>query len=487
MPPKKKPGKKKGKKSSTSSKSKTPTVVDGVSTTEMTKEELEEHIIRLREELEREREERNYFQLERDKVNTFWEISKQQLEDRSAELRNKEREMEESEERHQLELKVYKQKVKHLLYEHQNNISELKAETATAIRINQEEHLKVQGLLRQDEQNLKIKLRETQLSSEDNVRTLKKEHEHEMHEIRKDFERKMEEQKKIYMKNTKELKEKLDLQRKNELHETEERKNNHINALMRSHEKSYAEMKNYYNDITLNNLALINTLKEQLEERKKNEERLERRANEIAAENRRLVEPLNKAKEENTEMKRQMANYEKDKTVLKQTKALLKTCEKEKKRTEWKYDILEQQFKHIEAERNDLYEKFVLAIQEVQQKCGLKNILLEKRLTALTETIEKKEAQLSEVLSASNLDPISMATVSRKLGDILDSKNGTIKELQYELARVCKAHNDLLLACESKLQQFGIPFQELGFRPLKTTLNTQKLGHGPAGLVSVPP
>uniref|UniRef100_A0A094ZUC6 Dynein regulatory complex subunit 4 n=1 Tax=Schistosoma haematobium TaxID=6185 RepID=A0A094ZUC6_SCHHA len=305
-----------------------------------------------------------------------------------------------------------------------------------------------------------------------------------MHEIRKDFERKMEEQKKIYMKNTKELKEKLDLQRKNELHETEERKNNHINALMRSHEKSYAEMKNYYNDITLNNLALINTLKEQLEERKKNEERLERRANEIAAENRRLVEPLNKAKEENTEMKRQMANYEKDKT---QTKALLKTCEKEKKRTEWKYDILEQQFKHIEAERNDLYEKFVLAIQEVQQKCGLKNILLEKRLTALTETIEKKEAQLSEVLSASNLDPISMATVSRKLGDILDSRNGTIKELQYELARVCKAHNDLLLACESKLQQFGIPFQELGFRPLKTTLNTQKLGHGPAGLVSVPP
>ncbi|CAH8577845.1 unnamed protein product [Heterobilharzia americana] len=475
MPPKKKPGKKKGKKSSTSSKSKTPTVVDGVSTAEMTKEELEEHIIRLREELEREREERNYFQLERDKVNTFWEISKQQLEDRSSELRNKEREMEESEERHQLELKVYKQKVKHLLYEHQNHISELKADSATAIRINQEENAQVQGLLRQDQENLKVKLRETQFSSEENVRTLKKKHENEMHEIRKDFERKMEEQKRIYVKNTKELRERLDLQRKNELHETEERKNNHINALMRSHEKSYAEMKNYYNDITLNNLALINTLKEQLEERKKNEERLERRATEIAAENRRLVEPLNKAREENNEMKRQMTNYERIRLYLK------------KKHIEWKYDILEQRFKQIETERDDLYAKFVLAIQEVQQKCGLKNILLEKRLNALTETIEKKEAQLSEVLSASNLDPIAMATVSRKLGDILDSKNGTIKELQYELARVCKAHNDLLMACEGKLQQFGIPVQELGFHPLKTTLNSQKLGQGPAGLISVPP
>ena len=83
----------------------------------------------MREELDREREERNYFQLERDKVNTFWEITKRQLDEKKAEIRNKEREMEETEERHQVEIKVYKQKVKHLLYEHQNNITELKAES----------------------------------------------------------------------------------------------------------------------------------------------------------------------------------------------------------------------------------------------------------------------------------------------------------------------------------------------------------------------
>ena len=103
--------------------------MDGISTEEMSKEQLEEHIVRLREELDREREERNYFQLERDKVTTFWEITKRQHEEKKAELRNKDREMEEAEERHQVEIKVYKQKVKHLLYEHQNNIAELKAES----------------------------------------------------------------------------------------------------------------------------------------------------------------------------------------------------------------------------------------------------------------------------------------------------------------------------------------------------------------------
>lgn len=61
---------------------------------------------RVREELDREREERNYFQLERDKIHTFWEITRRQLDEKKAELRNKDREMEEAEERHQVEIKV---------------------------------------------------------------------------------------------------------------------------------------------------------------------------------------------------------------------------------------------------------------------------------------------------------------------------------------------------------------------------------------------
>ena len=68
--------------------------------------QVEEHIGRIREELDREREERNYFQLERDKIHTFWEITRRQLEEKKAELRNKDREMEEAEERHQVEIKV---------------------------------------------------------------------------------------------------------------------------------------------------------------------------------------------------------------------------------------------------------------------------------------------------------------------------------------------------------------------------------------------
>ena len=57
------------------------------------------------------------------------------------------------------------------------------------------------------------------------------------------------------------LRDDLELRRKTELHEVEERKNTQINTLMKNHEKSFSDIKNYYNDITLNNLALINSLK----------------------------------------------------------------------------------------------------------------------------------------------------------------------------------------------------------------------------------
>ncbi|OCT82359.1 hypothetical protein XELAEV_18024885mg [Xenopus laevis] len=483
MPPKKK--KEGGKKKSAKGK-RSPAVVDGISTEEMSKEELEEHIVRLREELDREREERNYFQLERDKIHTFWEITRRQLEEKKCELRNKDREMEEAEERHQVEIKVYKQKVKHLLYEHQNNISELKAEGSVSMKLAQTDHHTQESLLRKDMRGLKVEIKEQELANEMVVKNLKMKQDEEITRLRNDFERQVREIEAKYEKKMRILRDELELRRKTEIHEIEERKNGQINTLMRNHEKAFSDIKNYYNDITLNNLALINSLKEQMEEMKKKEDRMEKEMADLQLQNRRLTEPLQKAREEVTELNRQLANYEKDKTALANTKARLKVTEKELNDLKWEHEVLEQRFLKVQTERDELYKKFTAAIHEVQQKSGFKNLLLERKLQALGDALEKKEAQLNEVLAASNLDPTALAVVTRKLEDVLDSKNGAIKDLQYELARVCKAHNDLLRTYEAKMRAFGLPADEMGFRPLESLVPGQNFGQGPAGLVSAP-
>jgi hypothetical protein len=67
-----------------------------------------------------------------------------------------------------------------------------------------------------------------------------------------------------YERKLDELKEELELRMKVEIHEIEERKNQHINDLMKNHEEAFREMKEYYNDITRENLELIRMHKEKL-------------------------------------------------------------------------------------------------------------------------------------------------------------------------------------------------------------------------------
>ncbi|XP_067245156.1 dynein regulatory complex subunit 4 isoform X6 [Chanodichthys erythropterus] len=417
MPPKR-------KSSNKSPKGKTPTVVDGLSTEEMSKEQLEEHIVRLREELDREREERNYFQLERDKIHTFWEITRRHLEENKCELRNRERELEEAEERHQVEIKVYKQKVKHLLYEQQNMLSELKAESVSSTKQLQKEHAVLENHLQKDVRNLKVYLKEQELSSENVLKSIHLKHDEEITDLRNDFARQVREIGSKYEKRMQKLRQEEDLRRKTEIHEIEERKNSHINMLMKNHEKSFRDIRNYFNDIVYKNMDFI--------------------------------------------------------TSLKRTRARLKISDRELKELKWEHEVLEQRFTKVQLERDELYMKFTKAILEVQQKTGFKNLLLECKLSALNDTLEKKEAQLSEVLSVSNLDPTTLSVVTHKLEEVLESKNHTITDLQYEVSRVCKAYNDLLKTSEAKLQEFGIRVEELGFKPLES------IGQGSAALVSAP-
>jgi len=199
---------------------------------------------------------------------------------------------------------------------------------------------------------------------------------------------------------------------------------------------------------------------------------------EIAQENKKLSEPLTRALKEVEKLRHELANYQKDKMSLQNAKSRLHVLETQLRDLTWEHEVLEQRFHHIEKERDELYEKFESTIYDVQQKSGFKNILLERKLQAINESLEKKESQLSEVIHAANLDPNLLGTVSKKLDDVLDAKNGAIKDLQYELARVTKAHNDVIRVYESKLTEFGIPVEELGFRPLVTSTGT-----GPAGLV----
>ena len=484
MPPKAKKGKKgskgekgkKGKKGEKGAKKKSSE--GGAAGAAPSDEHTAEQVAELKAELEREREERNYFQLERDKLNTFWEISKKEVGDARATIRNKERELEELEERHLVEVKVYKQKVKHLLYEHQNSLTQLKEEGQAALKLQTEEHLARESESKRTNRTLKVELKELEMAHEESIRELKGENDKNITKLRQQYEREVRDLQLKLDRMMRLLRDDLELRRKVEILEIEERKNGHINELMKRHEKSFSEIKNYYNDITHNNLDLIRSLKEEVAEMKRKEVHSEKLMYEIAQENKRLSEPLTRALKEVEKLRHELSSYQKDKVSLQNSKSRLKVLEGQLRDLTWEHEVLEQRFSATSKERDDLYDKFEGAIYEVQQKSGFKNLVLEKKLAATEQILEKKDAQINEVLAAANLDPAMLAEIEHKIGSVIDAKNAELDDVRYELQRVSKAHNDVIRAYESKLTEFGIPVDELGFRPL-----VSDTGMGPAGLV----
>ncbi|CAG9772306.1 unnamed protein product [Ceutorhynchus assimilis] len=472
MPPKKKGGGKGGLGG----------IIDGVDTTQMTREQLEVFCLRIKEENEREREERNFFQMERDKLRTFWEITRNELEEARAKLRNKDRQIEESVEKNEDELKFYKQKVKHLQYEHQNNLTEAKAEGLVSLKTAQDEHTEQEKELLKDKKNLKIQIREMENSYEEQIKNMKIEHDKTVTEARNEFEDKAKELEIKYDKKFCDLRTHLNTKHDMEISEVEERKNNQITDIKKHHDKGFNEMKNYYNDITLNNLALISSLKDQMEVLRKQNERMSKQVADLTAENKKLVVPLQKALDDVKEYKRQLQNYEKDKISLENTKVKLRQTLKDLEGLRWSNDALELRFAKLQEERDELHDKFVQAILEVQQKTGVKNVLLQKRIQTLSQLTEYKDAVIGELTCSLGQSPEKS---NKKLEEILTKKNATINDLQYELARVSKAHDDLLVTFEEKMKLYGIPISELGFTPLKMIPQGQAgLARGPAGLVT---
>lgn len=94
------------------------------------------------------------------------------------------------------------------------------------------------------------------------MRQLKVDQAKELTKLRQEFEQTAKDLQQKYEKKMRNLREDFDLSRKLEVHEIKERKDAHINELMRKHETAFAEIKDYYNDITHNNLDLIKQLKE---------------------------------------------------------------------------------------------------------------------------------------------------------------------------------------------------------------------------------
>lgn len=405
---------------------KPPILIEGKDTTEMTFAQLQQYMIQINEKLQKEREERDYFQLERDKLRTFWEISRRQLEEARDELRNKDYELELAEERRLKDLHEVNQKVKFLLYEQSLHNNELAIKEKDTLMLADKEYHELELELLSDKKELKSKLKALDESQHNENKALKLLHGKEISDMRSDFEKKSDEMEYKFEKKIINLRTRLETKQKLELTECEERKNTQIKVLTDNHRQAFDDIRNYYNNITLNNFSLITNLKDSIEDMKRKEAVKDKHLREVLKDNRALAEDIEKGTAEMETLKHQLATYKKETLGVTSMKRELHRAKTNLDKLKWDYDVLNIRFENMKNEKNKSEADKMTQAVEIQREIGGRITYLEEKIKALKGQVERRENVINEIRLALQL--------GRQMGD----KGPVMKEVQA----VLNAHDE---------------------------------------------
>lgn len=133
--------------------------------------------------------------------------------------------------------------------------------------------------------------------------------------------------------------ERLDEARREEIKAIEDKKNVQIDALTAENQKAFADIKNYYNDITHNNLDLIRSLKEEVKVLEAEEQKDEMRLQDKLNDNKKLSAPLKKMQQDLTRLQEEHKQYENEKNDLLAVKATLLVVESEHRSITWDHEV----------------------------------------------------------------------------------------------------------------------------------------------------
>uniref|UniRef100_H2S8F3 Uncharacterized protein n=1 Tax=Takifugu rubripes TaxID=31033 RepID=H2S8F3_TAKRU len=361
-------------------KGKTSQVVDGLSTAGMTKDQLEEDIFGLREDLVRVCEEKTFFQQERDKIQKFCEISKRSLEKAKDELRNRQKEREDEQDCQRVEITEFKQKLKNVLSEQHNATAEMKMEGVATAMLVQNRNMEVELGLRRDIHSLNTNQREKEQHTQNSFRELQR----------------IKETEEKYLKNLQSVLEAEGKQRQTEIKKLDEEMKTQMVTLEEEHGRAHREAEEYYS-------AVQRKLLEDQKLLKVNARLYEFRTASFTAEqeNRRLREAVQKAEHKLIQAQEQAEQSRKEKARMK-----------------------------LERERDKLLRTQTYTILELEHK----------KVSELKKTVQKREAQLYAVLSTANLDPTTAANATQKLQvpvSKMFQRSDLTNPLFYSLYRHC--------------------------------------------------
>lgn len=195
--------------------------------------------------------------VERDAMNVSWAGVKQLIEARRADCRRKDAALIEQRAAQAVEVKLHKQRVRELLSSNAKVTVGERVAALRAFKTGGDKAASGERELRADLRDAVIALKEIEVGHEELLRVLKLENDKAITTLRFSFEAQARELAALYVDRMRRTRDDMNSEREVGVASLELRKAAHTGAMLAAHERAFADMKGYFNDITHSSLDLI--------------------------------------------------------------------------------------------------------------------------------------------------------------------------------------------------------------------------------------
>jgi len=421
----------------------------------------------LKQEMANERRLMNDFQQQREQIEAFWTTAKQRRDDLKLILRNKLRQKQDLEEKHAFELKIYKQKVKHLLHEHQSTMADARYSNALALDFAETSQRDSEHNVQLEIRQLKVLKKEMETSNRDLLRMMRLEQDQRILAMRNEYERKALKLKEFYDQKMNALMTEMEEQRRIEIERVERKKGAFIQNIMAQHRRAFDDIKTYYRHLKHWAVEMIKSLKEDVAKLQMDDQQLQKEVQRMTRKNRLKAKPLKESLAMVAQLEQNLILHARNKDDLAEIQKSLAVLEERYKNLQWETEVTQQRFERVEQERNELRKRLEESVQDVRQKASFRNLVLERKVSATAQELEKTQAALAEVLASTSIEPKVAVELRHGLEDILMAKNKAIQRLEDELVHIKQRYAVALQLYEAKLREHNIPPDAIGFEPVR--------------------
>ena len=165
-------------------------------------------------------------------------------------------------------------------------------------------------------------------------------------------------------------------------------------------------------------MDMISTLRTDFKSEKQREATANREKMIWHANNDMIIKPMEHVKKEIARLTELQDKNVKVREQLAEKQQKIVEAQKEYQSLEWQYEVSLQKYQYIEQEKKQLFEKFHNVVYDVHRKTGLRNLILEKKLETIQESLETKDAQTNQILATARIDPQALGMIRSTLEEV---------------------------------------------------------------------